>query len=63
MVSGDKSVLSGNNVKCQGQGMKDIIEESGKCDSGISSPSDTANFKIITIQRANCHSHSCPYIE
>ncbi|MDF0682253.1 MAG: hypothetical protein P0116_14935 [Candidatus Nitrosocosmicus sp.] len=64
VVSGDSSILSGNNLFCQDEVSSDITQSIEVCNNEIfqdSNPNlDKATLKITTIQRANCHFHPCP---
>ena len=64
VVSGDSSVASGNNLLCQNKVNSDITQSIDICNNEIFQDSipnlDKATLKITTIQRANCHFHSCP---
>ncbi len=64
VVYGDSSIASGNNLQCQNQVNSDITQSIDTCNNEIFQDSisnlDKATLKITTIQRANCHFHSCP---
>lgn len=64
IVSGESNLFSGNNLACQKQANSDITQSSEVCNDEIIQNSipnlDKATLKITTIQRANCHFHSCP---
>jgi hypothetical protein len=65
VVSGDSSVLSGNNLLCQDQENDDLMVSTEVCtEDGLENlpPGEgMATLKITTIQRANCSSEAtCP---
>jgi hypothetical protein len=67
VVSGDSSILSGNNLMCQNQDNSDIAQLNNFCvTEAMENPLpnlDVATLKITTIQRANCHFHDCPIFD
>ena len=67
VISGDSSILSGNNLLCQDQENSDITELNDICETGaLDDPTpnfEWATLKITTIQRANCNIHPCPSVD
>lgn len=67
VVSGESSILSGNNAQCKDQENSDVAQLSNKCiTESLESPTpniELATLKITTIQRANCHIHDCPLFD